>query len=991
MRRKLFSIFFALVLVLSFSLVTAAPATAATLNVPDPYETIQEAIVEANPGDTIVVAEGEYDENVVITKALTLYTEEDAEISPTTGHAVEIQASDVTVEGFIITPQDGTHQSAMGILIDAAEGTSGVTISNNTIVTLTGDPEDGNHGIWIDGSSGSSGPTTDLTISGNDITVGGYADAVYAAHSDPPHSGWLISGNTFSAPDGDSIDLYDVDDMVIDDNIFGPSLDSSVIITSILSDLAGPIVFTNNDVQGNTNGSMVAFLTDFFGDEGVDTTMDDVTITGNTFDNWAAAARALRIGVGGTADNITNVTINYNEFLGTGTGLQNNTTAEIDAENNYWGSENGPVNASNTFNVGDQGVTVVETGGAVDYVPWYDTDKDGDSFAPVNNTDTDAQFSSIGAATDNATAGDTITCAAGTYTEGVYIDKSLTLLGAGAATTTIDGNGDDVVYITLDSGDVTVSGFSVINGKFGIHLVGIVNGSSVNINHNIITGNWLCGIRGSTTGVDSASSVTIEENVITDNDLSGISFYDVSGESTLNIFRNTIYDNDEKGVKVTHLTDNSALTMTGNIVGGWYDIEEDEEYDGNGYSGIIISYIEDSTVTIGGDTEAEGNTIADNGWVDSDESAGITVWSTDNATLTIQGNILGAYEVDDSEISGNYWTGIYLGGDGGLTDSTVLIGGDTPAEGNLISGNAYEGMYIYELYGTSLQILNNDILENNYSNPGNGYGIDVEYVDEDSSVEIHYNSIVDNDYGFYYYYGDVTADATLNWWGDVAGPYDYNSPDGYYNPYNWLGPGTQGDYVYGDGPTSNIDYIPWLIQSELTNDWNIWSRPIVPDEDSWEQFKDDLVEAGVDTIYYFNSATQYWGTDPDDSGLLDAWYIKKPEDVSTLTIRYYFSSEATMPSQKAMKVGWNFIGLAQLYHMSTYDSVSDAYYGTGVAATLAGYNKVMSPSLNGATWTYLRDNGDGPPMFPTRGYWVFMVNNGNLGGFTSTPIVEELD
>jgi hypothetical protein len=68
--KKIVSILFAVVLVVSLGLVTAAPVLAGTtIHVPDDYATIQEAIDAAGPGDTIMVAAGEYDAFLVDTRA----------------------------------------------------------------------------------------------------------------------------------------------------------------------------------------------------------------------------------------------------------------------------------------------------------------------------------------------------------------------------------------------------------------------------------------------------------------------------------------------------------------------------------------------------------------------------------------------------------------------------------------------------------------------------------------------------------------------------------------------------------------------------------------------------------------------------------------------------------------------------------------------------------------------------------------------------------
>ena len=130
MKRKIFSVLFAVVLVLSLSLVTAVPVQAATINVPADYATIQAAVNAANPGDTIIVAAGTYsgtggkkllqNDVVLIDKDNLTLNGANAGVSPITGtrgdesiidaagllEAVGVSANNVTIDGFTIKGDD---------------------------------------------------------------------------------------------------------------------------------------------------------------------------------------------------------------------------------------------------------------------------------------------------------------------------------------------------------------------------------------------------------------------------------------------------------------------------------------------------------------------------------------------------------------------------------------------------------------------------------------------------------------------------------------------------------------------------------------------------------------------------------------------------------------------------------------------------------------------------------------------------------------------
>ncbi len=79
---------------------------AATIYVPDDYESIQEAIDNANNGDTIIVRDGIYYENVEIDKSVTLKSENGSANciidGSKRGNVITIKADKVVIEGFSI-------------------------------------------------------------------------------------------------------------------------------------------------------------------------------------------------------------------------------------------------------------------------------------------------------------------------------------------------------------------------------------------------------------------------------------------------------------------------------------------------------------------------------------------------------------------------------------------------------------------------------------------------------------------------------------------------------------------------------------------------------------------------------------------------------------------------------------------------------------------------------------------------------------------------
>ena len=581
-------------------------------------------------------------------------------------------------------------------------------------------------------------------------------------------------------------------------------------------------------------------------------------------------------------------------------------STSLDAENNWWDDTNGPTHSGNTFNVSSQGDAVTDD---VDYVPWYNTNKDGTTFAPVNNITDGNKFSSIQAAIDAATVGNTISVAAGTYTENPAVSKSLTLSGPNAA-------------ISPNTGTRVTE--AIIDGRI---VVGITAGVTIQgFNFSVTPG--VAGIATSPTlsGTGDVTDLSILKN----------SFAATS--ETQSVYPAIDIDVDW-GDSVTGLLidDNLITDVRGIIVSDWNVTDPN--------ASVHAVTITDNVI-IGGSTTTA--------------FAGISV---DTVSGVISGNTIS--NIYDAGI--NVGTSNYLAcTDLTITDNTVTNAG-TATWGNAGAIN---------LYSDSTDIT---ITYNTLADSYDGITIKDMGVALGSGIAINYNDISGNsNYGLYMLGLTGTLDAKYNWWGGVAGP--VTSP--VTNPYNAAAVTQSNDTV-----SANVDYLPWMIHNTLVSGWNIYSTPIAPSTSTNTIAKAlDLwtTDTGSYTIgWYFNGATQAWVQVVSATALqpMQAVYLKM---TAAATIDVVLSAEYTSPPQVVMGDGWNLVGPAALEPMAVDDALLSAWFGAG---DLWGYSQAYSPALHQTLWTVQRVAvNPTEQLIPTEGYWVHMVNEGLLAGFTSTPI-----
>lgn len=183
MRLKLFS---ALILTAAISFAAAQAATITVGLEGCDYVSIQSAVEEANPGDTISVQSGTFRENVVVDKTLILRGTDSGSGKPIVdgkgvGSAIIVSADRITLEGFVVK-NSGFGKAGIEVTSDnnrirnnlvTENKWYGISLSDSDDNVITGNVISNNkYGIWIpSGSDGNRITQNEFANNANDNAV----------------------------------------------------------------------------------------------------------------------------------------------------------------------------------------------------------------------------------------------------------------------------------------------------------------------------------------------------------------------------------------------------------------------------------------------------------------------------------------------------------------------------------------------------------------------------------------------------------------------------------------------------------------------------------------------------------------------------------------------------------------------------------------------------------------------------------------------------
>ena len=344
------------------------------------WDTIQEGINDANSGDTIIVSDGTYNENVDVDKRLTIRSENGADVTivrsaSSSDHVFEVTANRVNITGFTVTgatcPGASPGLGLSGIRLsyacycnisnnNASNNDCGIYLYYSSSNTLTNNNANSNNWLGIHLSFSSNNTLRSNTASNNDII----------------HIETAVMGNNYNS----GICLYFSSDNTLTNNNANSNNYNSGIYLRFSSDNT-----LRSNTASNNNYGIYMFVSG-----------NNNTLTNNTASNNSNCGIYLYSSSNNTLEN--NTAMDSNTYDGIAlSSSSNNTLKNNNASDNsrigigMWDSSNNTIYHNNLIN--NTNSNAYDNG-----INTWDNDypSGGNYYSDYNGTDTDTDTNGIG-------------------------------------------------------------------------------------------------------------------------------------------------------------------------------------------------------------------------------------------------------------------------------------------------------------------------------------------------------------------------------------------------------------------------------------------------------------------------------------------------------------------------------------------------------------------------------------------------------------------